>query len=179
MFVKILIHKQNNADLKIKNFLENIDEPFQIITTNNSLNYDLKNHGFDTKTLYEIFPYDDPQTIKTHVESSKILLELKDIFKDIKFRDFYLFSTLEHQILNDLILFSKFKNIIEKNVNTIFIISKLTFSHIAIKNHFFKSNNKLNIEILNSFEILSDNKINYLFQKHQNKLTYLFNKLFK
>jgi len=118
---------------KIDNVLKSMSKPFQVITTSELLNKFLHKKGIESKTLRDIFPEEDDLTYEIHLESKKIQAHYRDLFKEIKYRDAEIFSGIENQLLDQIILYEKAKHILKSNINTVFVFEGYSFSYFAIK----------------------------------------------
>ena len=60
-------------------------------------------------------------------------IEVQDFNGDIKFREFEIFSALEPQLVNDILLYAQSKYILEQNNDVLFIFKGLSFPLFTIK----------------------------------------------
>ena len=119
-------------------FIQDLSEDYQIITTNQQINTELKIHGKNSKLLSEIFPGGDNITYEIHRKSRKTLDEYRDHFKNIHYNKIEIFSSIENQILQEIILIEKAREILSKKKDTVLIFDTFSYSYFAIPELSFK-----------------------------------------
>ena len=132
MFCKIFFIPNNNDRNTLYSTLEGLSNSTQIITTNSQINQELQKQGKDSQFLSEIFPKADNRTYEIHQASRDILKDYRNVFKKLQFNQIEIFTSIENQILNEIILIEKCKSILNKKKNTIFVFDTFSYANFAI-----------------------------------------------
>lgn len=130
MFCKIFFSYENNYDA-IDNF-EGIDEPYQIITTNEILNFSLKKRGKDSWTLFQKFPEIHNLTYEANRKASSVLNEYKQLLGNITFNGFEIFSGIENQLRDEMTFLEKIRMILDERKSVFFIFDRFSFTYFTI-----------------------------------------------
>ena len=133
MFSKILFFYEGDDWKNIDIHLRDIPQPFQVITNSDLLNNFLKKLNINSRTLTEIFPYDQPITYEVNNIVSNLLEHYKKLFDKIMFRGFEIFDSLEQQILSEILFYTKTTKILQEKINTIFIFEGYSFSYFILQ----------------------------------------------
>jgi len=180
MFSKILFFYEDDDWKNIDIHLRDIPQPFQVITNSDLLNNFLKKLNINSRTLTEIFPYDQPITYEVNNIASNLLEHYKKLFDKIMFRGFEIFDSLEQQILSEILFYTKTTKILQEKVNTIFIFEGYSFSYFILQK--FLSDSKFSTDELKIQRIdskhseyieLGQSQIIYNYKR---KLNYLLSK---
>ncbi len=130
MFCKIFFSYENNYEEIDK--LENTDETYQIITTNEILSFSLKKQGKNIWTLYQKFPEIHNLTYEANRKASVALNEYKQHLGNVIFNGFEIFSGMENQLLDEMIFLEKIKMILDERKSVIFIFDRFSFTYFTI-----------------------------------------------
>lgn len=180
MFVKILIYKDKNLNDKLKNFLNSTREPFQITVTSSQLNKDLVKQGFNSNLLSDIFLYDHPKYIEIDTKVEKTLTEYKELFKNIKYKNFEIFDSIQNSIADSLNSLYQYENLMKSNTNHIFIFSNPNFSHLVLQNNLLNDSNIDNLLFFDSnLNLLSTYDFYSMIKLKEKKISKILNKLTK
>ncbi len=123
---------------------------YQVITTSESLKTFLINNKINSKTLQELFPDSSKQTYEINHRVKDKLHVYRNSLKMLTLFGHEVFTGIENQIMDDLILIEKTKKILSENKDTIFIFENFSFAYFTIKNIMNSSNNN---ETHNELEI--------------------------
>ena len=124
----------NKADWNnVLEYLTNYVDKYSIITSDESLNFFLKQHNIKSETFDKIFPFGKKLFLQLRNEARDLLNKYREKFNKIKFREFEIFLTLEPQLLNDLLLYLQSKYILEQNKDVLFIFKGFSFLLFTIK----------------------------------------------
>jgi len=132
LFCKIFFIPNNNDRNTLFSILEGLSNSTQIITTNSQINQEFQNQGKNCQFLSEIFPAAEEKTYEIHRTSRKILENYRGQFKKVQFHEIEIFSSIENQILQEIILIEKARGILNKNKDTIFIFDTFSYANFAI-----------------------------------------------
>jgi len=175
LFCKIFFISNNNDRKTLYSTLEEFPNSSQIITTNPQINQEFKNQGKDCKLLSEIFPIAGNKTYEIHRISREILEDYRNKFKNVQFHEIEIFSSIENQILQEIILIEKAREILSKKNDTVLIFDTFSYSYFAIlelslKLGYKKTEQKIFQILGNSIkEIDAYSKIPFLEYKNQYK----------
>jgi len=180
MYCKVFFFQNENEWKGIKSSLRSIKDPFHIITTNSKLDIHLKQIGLNSKLFEEEFPRDADETYEINRLSRKKLQKYHDIFLNLFFQNIEIFSSIENQILNEIILLEKTQRILSGQKNIIFILENFFPSYFLI----LKLAEKMNYNIDDFIYQFKKNKTKKIYQKNcshllPSKRKILINKIFQ
>ena len=133
MICKVCFFNNKGDWDNVLEYLTNYVEKYSIITSDESLNFFLKQHNIKSGTFDKIFPFGEKLTLQLQNEARNLLNKYREKFNKIKFREFEIFLTLEPQLLNDLLLYIQSKYILEQNKDVLFIFKRFSFLLFTIK----------------------------------------------
>ena len=128
----VLFFYNKNDCGEIDKLVQGFPKPLQVITSSYDVNEFLKKRGINSASLRDIFAEEGDNTYEIHNRSKKIQAAYRRLFQNITFLGFDIFSGIENQLLDQIILLEKIKNILENRINTIFIFENFSFSYFAI-----------------------------------------------
>jgi len=132
MFCKILFYLNENDWDGIISELKKNPQNCTIITTNKKLNEFLKNQKIISDWMEEIFPQANVQTYEINMNGRRVLDDYRKLFDNLTFHGIEIFSSIENQLLKEIILLEKAKKILDKKKNIIFIFDEFSNSYFAI-----------------------------------------------
>ena len=138
------------------------------------------NLGYDAESILDIFPYDHSITYQINQQSKDELQAYAEHFRDIKFRGFEIFTTLEPSLLSDIQLVNQVKHILKEKKNFLFLFKNFSFSYFVVQKYFSEqglSQEKSSIKRLIDgkevdFEIKSISKLRSIRKKYNFLKTY-------
>lgn len=133
MFCQILINDSKNWK-NIIHILDKENSEISIITNDVLLNNFLNTQNKNSQTLLQIFPFESTITKKIHERAKNNLEKYRKLFNELEFQDVKIFDSLEREILNDLIIFEKILEILNKKQNYFFIFNQYSFIYFIIQN---------------------------------------------
>jgi len=161
MFCKIFFYLNENDRDGIISELKKIPQNCAIITTNKKLNEFLKNQEIISDWMGEIFPQAGVRTYEINMNGRRILDDYRKLFSDLTFRGIEIFSSIENQILKEIILLEKAKKIIEKKKNIVFIFDEFSNSYftilkLALEQFYDKVDSKIYQSLGNTTKIIDE-----------------------
>ena len=177
MICKIFFYYSNDDWNDIQNHLDKHKESYEIVSTDPLLDEYLKKNGYSSKTLLEIFPFEAQITYEVNIIAKNFLEKLRKYFSGITFHDYKIFSTIERQLLTEIVLIEKARKILEQKKNIIFIFKGYSFSYFTIQQLSFDMDYEISKLIINLLQGRNIKKIkpdydNYIFNL-KNKIKFL------
>ena len=117
--------------------LENIpdDSFFEIITNDREIAEYLEKRGNTATTLENYFSDYSENIFNIYQNSKTTIQKYQNVCRKIKYDEIEIIQGLSHYLIDDVLLFEKSKQILEKKVNIIFIFKKFAFSYFSILDH--------------------------------------------
>lgn len=115
-----------------------IESSYEIITNDKEMEKILKKNNKIVITLEEYFSDYSKNIFDIYQNSKETIQKYENVYREIKYNEIEIIQGLTHYLMNDIVLFEKVKQILEKKSNVIFIFKKFMFLYFSILEHALK-----------------------------------------
>jgi len=160
MQCELFFSYEKNIDFEmIRNHLDSIPEPKQIVTNNYKLHEFFKKNNQNSKMIGRGFLDTEDDLGEKIYKKSKILHdEYKKAFKDLTYKGISIFSGFDNLLFRQLIILFKVEKILEEKKNTIFIFKEYFPIFFVIK----RKAKEMGYDTSNTIGVIQEDKIDTL-----------------
>ncbi len=142
MFLKIYCYNKMRDLEKIREYIVQEDEDFELICDNENIRKKLINDNLSSKKLDDYFPRFSEINYEIYEKTKILFLKYKNACNEIKFNQYPINVGLYRYLIEDLLFLEKIKKILGNKKNTVFIFKKNHFRNFIIQ----KIANEMNFE---------------------------------
>ena len=157
--------------LKIKRYLNDIDEPKQVITNNLDFHQVLKKNNINSKIIGELIPDDGIIAEEIYQKTKTLHKEYENAFKKLRFKEISIFGGFSNLLFRQIMFLFKTEKVLENKKNTVFIFKDYLPVFFLIK----RKAKEMGYNSTKTIEVIEKNEIKTLdnssFKKYEKKVS--------